>query len=97
MSAWLGRPNLIDQKNLDFKFPNLRLDKSTTEPNLLSPFAHIALQATLGRRIAATMGNAQSEHALSDKQVLAIEAECEKFIEELPPHLPLHRPRHVIR
>ncbi|KAI4919382.1 hypothetical protein J4E90_001516 [Alternaria incomplexa] len=85
MSAWLGRPNLIDQKNLDFKFPNLRLDKSTTEPNLLSPFAHIALQATLGRRIAATMGNAQSEHALSDEQVLAIEAECEKFIEELPP------------
>jgi hypothetical protein len=85
MSAWLGRPNLIDQKNLDFKFPNLRLDQSTTEPNLLSPFAHIALQATLGRRIAATMGDANSQAALSDKQVLAIEAECEKFIEELPP------------
>jgi hypothetical protein len=85
MSAWLGRPNLIDQKNLDFKFPNLRLDQSTTEPNLLSPFAHISLQANLGRRIATAMADANSKAELSDKHVLAIQSECEKFIEELPP------------
>lgn len=85
MSAWLGRPNLIDQKNLTFKFPNLRLDQSTTEPNLLSPFAHMALQANLGRRIATVMGNANSKADLSDKQVLNIQSECEKLIEELPP------------
>jgi len=85
MSAWLGRPNLIDQKNLAFKLPNLRLDQSTTQPNLLSPFAHIALQATLGRRIAAAMGSANSQTDLSAEQVLAVESECENFIQELPP------------
>jgi hypothetical protein len=84
MSAWLGRPNLIDQKNLTFKFPNLRLDQSTTEPNLLSPFAHMALQANLGRRVATAMGNAHSKADLSATQVLAIQSECEKFITELP-------------
>ncbi|CAN9317205.1 unnamed protein product [Alternaria alternata] len=85
MSAWLGRPNLIDQKDLSFKFPNLRLDQSTTEPNLLSPFAHMALQANLGRRIATAMGTANSKADLSDKQVLTIQSECEKLAEELPP------------
>ncbi|CAO2658571.1 Nn.00g062940.m01.CDS01 [Neocucurbitaria sp. VM-36] len=84
MSAWLGRPNLIDQKNLTFNFPNLRLDQSTTEANLLSPFAHIVLQAQLARRVATTMGEAQSITNLSGEQVLVIESECEKFIEELP-------------
>jgi hypothetical protein len=84
MSAWLGRPNLIDQKNLTFKFPNLRLDQSTTEPNLLSPFAHMALQANLGRRVTTAMGNARSKTDLTAQQTLAIESECEKFIDELP-------------
>ncbi|KAJ4365099.1 hypothetical protein N0V83_008717 [Neocucurbitaria cava] len=84
MSAWLGRPNLIDQKNLTFNFPNLRLDQSTTEPKLLSPFAHIVLQAQLARRIATIMGEAQPHTNLSAEQVLAIESECEKFMEELP-------------
>lgn len=85
MSAWLGRPNLIDQKNLTFKFPNLRLDQSTTQPNLLSPFAHMALQANLGRRVANVVGDAQSVSDLTAKQVLEIESECKKFVEELPP------------
>jgi hypothetical protein len=85
MSAWLGRPNLIDQKNLTFQFPNLRLDQSTTEPNLLSPFAHMALQAQLGRRVAIVLGEAQSSHVMSAKDILTVESECEKFIEELPP------------
>lgn len=84
MSAWLGRPNLIDQKNLKFKLPNLRLDQSITEPNLLSPFAHMALQAQLGRRVAAVLGDAESASSLSAKEVLAVEAECENFIKELP-------------
>jgi hypothetical protein len=84
MSAWLGRPNLIDQKNLTIKFPNLRLDQSTAEPNLLSPFAHMALQANLGRRVATAMGNAQSKADLTAKQILAIQSECEKFITDLP-------------
>jgi hypothetical protein len=84
MSAWLGRPNLIDQKNLTFKFPNLRLDQSTTEPNLLSPFAHMALQAHLGRRVATVLGEVQDVQNLSAKDVLAVESECEKFIAELP-------------
>jgi hypothetical protein len=85
MSAWLGRPNLIDQKNLTFKLPNLRLDQSTTEPNLLSPFAHMALQARLGRRIANILRDAQPASGLSAKEVMAVQSECERFIEELPP------------
>ncbi|KAF2127446.1 hypothetical protein P153DRAFT_377670 [Dothidotthia symphoricarpi CBS 119687] len=85
MSSWLGRPNLIDQKNLTFIFPTLRLDQSATEPNLLSPFAHMALQAHLGRRVATAIGDAESGNELSAEQVLAVEAECERFIEELPP------------
>jgi hypothetical protein len=84
MSAWLGRPNLIDQKNLTFKFPNLRLDQSTTEPNLLSPFAHMALQAHLGRRVATVLGEAPSIESLTAKEVSTVESECEKFIAELP-------------
>lgn len=85
MSAWLGRPNLIDQKNLAFKLPNLRLDQSTANPNLLSPFAHMALQAQLGRRIATVVGDGPSKTGLSAQQVLAVESECENFIDELPP------------
>ncbi|KAL6158368.1 hypothetical protein ACJQWK_03872 [Exserohilum turcicum] len=84
MSAWLGRPNLIDQKNFTFKFPNLRLDQSVKEPNLLSPFAHMALQANLGRRVATVMGDVTSTSDLSAEKVLQVERECEKFIEELP-------------
>lgn len=85
MSAWLGRPNLIDQKNLAFKFPNLRLDQSTTEPRVLSPFAHMALQARLGRRVAAVKGDAQSVSDMSAAQIYAIDTECEKWMDELPP------------
>ncbi|KAH7084816.1 hypothetical protein BKA63DRAFT_399617 [Paraphoma chrysanthemicola] len=92
MSAWLGRPNLIDQKNLTFKFPNLRLDQSSTEPNLLSPFAHMALQANLGRRLATVLGDAQPTDGLSAKQVLLVEKEIEKFVEELPPIFKVKNP-----
>lgn len=92
MGAWLGRPNLIDQKNLNFKLPNLRLDQSSSEPNLLSPFAHMALQASLGRRLNTIMGDAQSVDALSADEILTIEAELDKFIEELPPIFRLKDP-----
>ncbi|KAF2108256.1 hypothetical protein BDV96DRAFT_504972 [Lophiotrema nucula] len=84
MSAWLGRPHLIDQKDCTFTFPNLRLDESAQNPNLVSPFAHMALQAMLARRIAQHMGDIQVISTLSGDQVLAVEAECDKFIEELP-------------
>lgn len=85
MSAWLGRPNLIDQKNLSFRFPNLKLDQSATEPNLISPFAHMALQAQLGRRVAASLEVSDAiPTKLTADQVLSIESECDKFIEELP-------------
>ena len=92
MGAWLGRPNLIDQKNLSFKLPNLRLDQLNSNPNLLSPFAHMALQASLGRRLNTIMGDAQSVDALSADEILTIEAELDKFIDELPPIFRLHNP-----
>jgi hypothetical protein len=92
MGAWLGRPNLIDQKNLSFKLPNLRLDQSNSDPNLLSPFAHMALQASLGRRLNTIMGDAQSVDALTADEILIIEAELDKFIDELPPIFRLHNP-----
>lgn len=84
MGAWLGRPNLIDQKSLNFKLPNLRLDQSSSEPNLLSPFAHMALQASLGRRLNTIMGDAQSVDALCADEILTIEAELDKFVDDLP-------------
>lgn len=92
MGAWLGRPNLIDQKKLNFKLPNLRLDQSSSEPNLLSPFAHMALQASLGRRLNTIMGDAQSVDALSADEILTIEDELDKFIDELPPIFRLKDP-----
>jgi hypothetical protein len=92
MSSWLGRPNLIDQKNLKFKLPNLRLDQSVTEPNLLSPFAHMALQARLGRRLAIAKGDAQSVNDMSANEILAVESECNMFIEELPPIFRIDNP-----
>ncbi|XPT00697.1 hypothetical protein M3J09_009847 [Ascochyta lentis] len=92
MGAWLGRPNLIDQKNLNFKLPNLRLDRSSSEPNLLSPFAHMALQASLGRRLNTVMGDAQSVDALSAEKILTAQAELDKFIDELPPIFRLKDP-----
>ena len=92
MGAWLGRPNLIDQKNLNFKLPNLRLDQSNSNPNLLSPFAHMALQASLGRRLNTIMGEAQSVDALSADEILTAEAELDKFVGELPPIFRIHEP-----
>jgi hypothetical protein len=53
--------------------------------HLLSPFAHIALQAKLARRIAYHKGDIQAVDKLTTDQIIAIEAECEGFIEELPP------------
>lgn len=85
MSAWLGRPHLIDQKDLSFEFPNLRLDSSASEPNLLSPFAHIALQAQIARRISPLMGDVQVISDLSPEQVSMALHEIRKFIDELPP------------
>ena len=84
MSAWLGRPHLIDQKTLTFKFPTLTLDKSLTEPNHISPFTHIALQAKLAYNISNVMGETQFTRDLSAEQVLRVEAECDKFVSELP-------------
>lgn len=92
MSAWLGRPHLIDQKDCTFTFPNLRLDESKTEVNLLSPFAHMALQAMLARRIAQHMGDIQVIGDLSADQVFAVEDECEEFIKELPPVFQIESP-----
>ncbi|KAL1612339.1 hypothetical protein SLS60_000565 [Paraconiothyrium brasiliense] len=85
MSAWLGRPHLIDQKDLSFQFPSLRLDQSASEPNLLSPFAHIVLQAQIGRRIALLMGDVQATSDLSPDQVFRALDEIRDFIDELPP------------
>jgi hypothetical protein len=85
MSAWLGRPHLIDQKDLSFIFPNLRLDQSPDEPNLLSPFAHMALQAQLARRLASHLGGVQATRDLSAEQVSAVLSEIHRFIDELPP------------
>ncbi|KAF2471761.1 uncharacterized protein BDR25DRAFT_260304 [Lindgomyces ingoldianus] len=92
MSAWLGRPHLIDQKDTTFVFPNLRLEESKSQPNLLSPFAHIALQAHLARRVAKQMGNVLNIVDLSTKDVLAVLAECETFIDELPPVFRIDNP-----
>jgi hypothetical protein len=92
MGAWLGRPNLIDQKNLSFRLPNLRLDSSSSEPNLLSPFAHMALQASLGRRLNTIMGDAQSVDALSANEIITIQTELDKFVDELPAIFRLHDP-----
>ncbi|KAF2441750.1 hypothetical protein P171DRAFT_78459 [Karstenula rhodostoma CBS 690.94] len=85
MSAWLGRPHLIDQKDLSFEFPNLRLDSSASEPNLLSPFAHVALQANIARRIAPLLGDVQVTSDLSPDQVYMALQEIRNFINELPP------------
>lgn len=92
MSAWLGRPHLIDQKNSDFKFPTLRLD-SSPDSNLLSPFAHIALQGLLARRVTQHLREGlHHRDYLTVDQVVAIEDECENFINELPAVFRLESP-----
>ena len=85
MSAWLGRPHLISQKEINFEFPNLRLDEGRSDPNLLSPFAHNSLQAILGRRLAQHLRNVSNVAELTADQIFAIEEECEAFIKDLPP------------
>jgi hypothetical protein len=85
MSRWLGRPHLIDQKDLDFIFPNLRLDQSTSLPNHLSPFAHMALQAQLIRRITALLGDTQATNDLSADQISSVLTEIDSYMSELPP------------
>ena len=52
----------------------------------------MALQASLGRRLNTIMGDAQSVDALSADEILSIEAELDKFIDELPPIFRLHNP-----
>ena len=56
-----------------------------SDTHLLSPFAHIVLQAKLARRIAHHKGDIQAIDKLTADQIIAIEAECESFIKELPP------------
>ncbi|KAF2021511.1 hypothetical protein BU24DRAFT_362141 [Aaosphaeria arxii CBS 175.79] len=85
MGAWLGRPNQINQKDCKFVFPNLRLDESASTPNLLSAFAHMSLQAMLGRRIADYLNEHPVGQPLSADQVFMIQGECELFTAELPP------------
>ncbi|KAF2872342.1 hypothetical protein BDV95DRAFT_491779 [Massariosphaeria phaeospora] len=85
MSAWLGRPHVVDQKDVSFTYPSLRLDESDARPNLLSPFTHIVLMAKLCRRVASQMGDVQIVSGVSPEQVLAVQAECQGFIDELPP------------
>lgn len=84
MSAWLGRPHLINQKECTFDFPSLKLDEGAPETKLLSPFAHMCLQAMLGRRLGQHLENVQSVSDLTPEQIFAIEKECEDFIDELP-------------
>ena len=91
MSAWLGRPHLIDQTNHSFTLPNLRLETDSTKPNLVSPFAHISLQAELARRITPHKLD-QSMSNLTVDQIFAIESECEKFIQNLPPIFRIESP-----
>ncbi|KAJ4985214.1 trascription factor [Stagonosporopsis vannaccii] len=92
MGSWLGRPNLIDRKNLNFKLPKLRLDQPSSDPNILSPFAHMALQADLGRRLNTILSGGQSVDALSPNEILIIEAELDRFVDDLPPVFRLHDP-----
>jgi hypothetical protein len=47
MARWLARPLLIDQQSCNFELPNLRLEESTLEEGMPSPFAHIALETQL--------------------------------------------------
>ncbi|PVI00614.1 hypothetical protein DM02DRAFT_671841 [Periconia macrospinosa] len=85
MSAWLNRPHLVNQKDLCFTLPTLRLDQCTTNPNLLSPFSHIALQAELGRRIAPLKADVQSTSDCTPEQITTVLSDIENFIAELPP------------
>lgn len=92
MSTWLGRPHLINQKDLSFTLPSLRLDSSPAESHQLSPFAHIVLQAEIGRRIAPLMGDVQVVGELSPEQVSVALEEMRKFIDDLPPIFRVHDP-----
>jgi hypothetical protein len=92
ISAWLGRPHLIDQKDLSFVFPTLRLDQSTDQPNHLSPFAHMALAAHLFRRLAPHLGDVKATKDISATQVTAILAEIDMFTDELPPVFRMNEP-----
>lgn len=96
MSTWLGRPHLINQKDLSFTLPSLRLDSSPDDSNQLSPFAHIALQAQVGRRITPLMGDVQTVGDLSPEQVFAALDEMHNFIDELPPVFRLENPDHSL-
>lgn len=82
MSAWLGRPHLIDQKDCHFKFPNLRLD--CDPESHVSPFTHVNVQGILARRVTQHMGDVLDLGELSEMQILNVEDECAKFIRELP-------------
>lgn len=92
MSAWLGRPHLIDQRDLSFVFPNLRLDQYADEPNHLSPFAHMALAAQLARRLASHLNGVQTARNLSANQVSVVLGEINNFIDELPPVFRIDKP-----
>ena len=83
MSAWLSRPRLIDRGNDSFTFPNLRLEKSASHPDLLSPFAHIVLQAQLAQRVSLKVQNSQDDLRIHEAPIVV--AEVEEWINALPP------------
>ncbi|CAI6337990.1 unnamed protein product [Periconia digitata] len=85
MSSWLNRPRLINQKDLSFTLPNLRLDQSSTELNLVSPFCHVALEASLARRLAHIQVDVRTSNDYTTDQITTALAEIDAFIDELPP------------
>ncbi|KAF2199494.1 hypothetical protein GQ43DRAFT_457134 [Delitschia confertaspora ATCC 74209] len=82
MSAWLGRPRLINGLSSSFTFPSLRLDESKDEPKLLSPFAHIVLQSQLARTISKRVEELEDNDASA--MVSGIDAAIHDFIDNLP-------------
>jgi hypothetical protein len=90
MSAWLSRPHLIDQTDTSFTFPNLRLEESYGDDELLSPFAHMSLQAQLGRRVSRKA--IETAELPESEQISAFVSEVDLWFDELPPIFSITNP-----
>jgi hypothetical protein len=82
MSAWLSRPRHIDDGTSSFTFPSLCLEESRELPDLLSPFAHIVLQAELGRCIDSVIKETHGRTQMN--RIEALQNGVRAWIKKLP-------------
>ena len=82
MSAFLGRPRIVDHRRCDIVLPSQLLDESDVTPGPPSPFAQFSLQTGMIQRLSEAFPHIDEKFSLS--QILAFRQIVQDWMNELP-------------